>query len=410
MKTNKLITALFACTFIVSANAAPKAQWVNEVSNNKASSLFSGEILTPQVNNNHQTVSFSYKLDANENLDFATKPFVEHSKQYWLDSTGTQLASGIELPVTGGTTIIRISPLSNDKSVQLTAAAITILNNGEEKNIDVFADSEELKATGAMFSDNSIALKVQTQAGKLNLKVATATGDMPFVVHVFEPQSPYVLSLNAKESTFNANQDIQITTTLQQGETKIAANLQGYINRPDGTVLGELKFSQQADGSFQASLPAVGTQGLAQGLWQVHVFAKGHDQNTEIMRDAQTSFAVNLNSAEFTNKLTLANNKLKIGVNVGVAGRYEVRGVIMGSNKTGQLQPIAMTMAASWLAEGQQDISLPITAKLMAQSNLNAPYFIKNITLTNQTYLAPVQKINSGIKLVNFQFNENIDK
>ncbi|HFC30833.1 MAG TPA: DUF4785 family protein, partial [Oceanospirillales bacterium] len=149
--------------------------------------------------------------------------------------------------------------------------------------------------------------------------------------------------------------------------------------------------------------------GLAQGLWEVHVFAKSNDKNTEIMRDAQTSFAVNLNTAAFTNDLNLQENKLTLGVNVGVEGRYEVRGVLMGTNKAGQLQPIGMTMVAAWLNTGTQSINLPLDKSLIDESNLSAPFVIKNVQLTNQTYLAPVQTIKAGINLIDFNFKEEIN-
>jgi len=401
MKTNKILTTLLACSIVGSVVAAPKAQWATAQSNNKV--LISTQITSPQVNVNKEAVSFSYKLDASEKLEFNAKPFVENSKQYWLDSTGNKLLQGISLPVTGGDIIIRISPLSNDKSIQLTADMIQIKNNGLKKDINVFADSKQLNASGAAFSDKSIALKINAQAGKLNLKVDNFAGDTPFVVHVFEPKSQYVLSLSSTKATYDADQTISIKSDFNSANGKIDAQLQGYINRPDGSVLGELTFTKAA-GGYTANIDALGSQGLAQGLWEVHVFAKGQENGKEIMRDAQTSFAVNLNTAAFNGDLNMMKNTIQIGIEVGLAGRYEVRGVLMGADaKTGELKPIAMTMSADWLKAGTQSISLKIDNKLIAESNLIAPFELKNIQLSNQTYFAPVQTVQSGIKLLDIK-------
>ena len=120
------------------------------------------------------------------------------------------------------------------------------------------------------------------------------------------------------------------------------------------------------------------------------------------MRDAQTSFAVNLNTAEFSNNLKMTANSIEVGINVGLEGRYEVRGVLMGTNKAGKTQPLAMTMTANWLTTGQQSITLKLNPRLITESGLSAPFSIKNVQLTNQTYLAPVQTIKSGIDIIDF--------
>ena len=402
-KANKIISVILACSVIGSAAAAPKAQWATTITNNKTS-LLSKSIDSPQVNSNREAVSFSYKLDSQEKLNFNSQPFVENSRQYWLDSSGNKLLKGVQLPVTGGDTIIRISPLTNEKSLQLKAGDIRIKNNGMDKNILVFADGQQLKATGAAFSDQSIALKVQAQAGSLNLTVDSNMGDTPFVIHVFEPNSDYVLSLSSTKATYNANQTISITTDLLSENKNINASLQGYINRPDGSVLGELKFTQNKNGSYSANVNAADSQGLSQGLWEAHVFAKSQDKGIEIMRDAQTSFAVNLNTAAFDNNLNMIKGNVQVGINVGLAGRYEVRGVLMGTDpQSKELKPIAMTMAANWLKTGTQSITLPIDKSLITESHLIAPFTIKNVQLNNQTYFAPVQTIKAGINIIDFK-------
>ncbi len=290
MKINKLLTIIIACAIGGSVYAAPKVQWATALNKSKTKLLITTKINSPIANNNYEEVSFSYKLAADEKLGLDPQPFIENSRQFWLDTTGKELAKGIKLPVTGGDTVIRISPLTNDKSVQITAGIIEIQNNGIDAGIEVFADNQQLNSTGATFSDNSIALKVSTQAGSLNLKVNTATGNMPFVIHVLEKDSPYVLSLNANQVTYDVNQVIRIEANMLVVDESISTSLQGYIRRPDGSVLGDLSFTQGVDGSYTANIDAIDAQGLAQGLWEVHVFSKGSDRGTEFMRDAQTSF------------------------------------------------------------------------------------------------------------------------
>jgi hypothetical protein len=400
MKNIKLSTIALACSlFAGSASAELKAQWDENIQFTKAT-IINKKIESPQVNLSKDPINFSYKLGSSELLDFSQKPYIESSKQYWLDTNGTKLAQGVDLPVTGGEAIIRISPLTNDKLVQLTAAQIEVFNNGVASSINVFADSQQLKATGAPFSDNSIALKINPTAGRVQLKVANTTEKTPFVIHVLEPNSSYELSLSSAKSTYAANQSIHINTQFDFEKTAIDTTLQGYVNRPDGSIAGELKFIKNNDGSYTANLNNDSTQGLSQGLWEAHVFAKSTNNGIEIMRDAQTSFAVNLNTARIDGQLKMHSNKLELGVEVGVKGRYELRGVVFGTDSKGELKPLSMTMSAQWLEQGTQSLSLDIDQKILSESGLKAPFAIRNIQLSNQTYMAPVQQLPSGINLI----------
>ena len=124
-----LIITLVLCTFTVAVSAAATAQWAVEFDAKKSNELLVN-VETKKANTNKQAVSYSYKLEADEKLNFDLAPYVEKSKQYWIDSTGNKLLNGINLPVTGGQTVIRISPLTNDKSIQLDASMVNVLNNG----------------------------------------------------------------------------------------------------------------------------------------------------------------------------------------------------------------------------------------------------------------------------------------
>ncbi len=227
--------------------------------------------------------------------------------------------------------------------------------------------------------------------------------------HSFSVQNPgdglLTITKNAPEQAIRAgflffNREFIPLSQFLSGNDMISAELQGYISRPDGSVLGNLEFSQDSSGNYKADIKAIGSQGLVEGLWEVHVFAKSHNKGIEILRDAQTSFGVNLNTAKFDGQLQMSDANIKVGVQVGLEGRYEVRGVLMGTDaNTSEQRPIAMSMAADWLKAGSQTITLPIDEKLMQESGLIAPFSIKNVQLTNQTYLAPVQLIKTGIKL-----------
>ncbi len=352
----------------------------------------------PLVNTNRETVAFSYAIDRDQPLAVNTPVHTEKSRQYWLDTTGEKLAAGLELPVTGGQTIVRISPLKTDKSI--TAAGIQLMAKGRHRDLDVFADATSLKDTGVPFSPNSVAFKTRLPAGKAVLKVTGLRNDTPVVVHVFEPESSHVLALQTVKATFGAGEPVQVLASLTNGVQSEQAEIQGYVSLPDGRVAGSLRFVRRPDGTYRADLPIHTLTGLGNGLWEVHVFAA----NDKTMRDAQTAFAVTLPTAAFDGRLELDSGAaggavVKVGIQVAQEGRFEVRGVLYGRNSSGQAVPFAVSMAASWLSPGQRSVALPVDGRLIAQAGLQSPFEIRQVTLTDQSRFAPVQMVAEGITL-----------
>ncbi len=381
------------------ASAAEAVKWNAPLPDQPALLEKSTQVDAPIINRNHEAVSFSYAIDSSQPLDFSAPVHVEKSRQYWLDTTGEKLAAGLKLPVTGGQTVVRISPLNDDKQVAINAAQVSVLAAGRSLPLDVFADAQSLKKTGVPFSENSVAFKAQLPAGQALLKVSGLGDKVPVVVHVFEPESTQVLELATAKATVNANEPLRVTARLNNLDSPQTAQWQGYVSLPDGRVAGELKFTRQADGSYQASLPLGTLTGLANGLWQVHVFAS----NDKVMRDAQTAFAVNLPVAAFNGQLALKRNQagaaVQVGVKVARAGRYEVRGVLFGRDASNKAVPFGVTMTAAWLTPGDQQLALPLKASLLAKSGLKAPFEIRQVQLMDQSRLAPVQTIGAGLTI-----------
>ncbi len=397
-------TVALALGFAISAIAAaagPQAKWNVPVTMDDSLLQKSTQVDAPLINTSRDPVVFSYAIDADQALDFSPAVYTEKSRQYWLDSTGDKLAAGLKLPVTGGETVIRISPLSTGKAVSLNAGQVQLQAAGEVIPLDVFADAQSVQKTGVPFPQNTVAFKANVPAGKAVLKVTGLDEKVPVVVHVFEPQSSQVLELGTSKATFNANEPIQVVAALRDGQSTQNAQWQGYVSLPDGRVAGELKFTRQPDGRFQASLPVSELTGLANGLWTAHVFAA----NDKVMRDAQTAFAVNLPVAGFNGQLDVTRDKsgtarVNIGVTVAQEGRFEVRGVLFGRDANNKVVPFAVAQSAAWLPKGAQTLSLPIDAGLLAKSGLKAPFEIRQVQLRDQSRLAPVQSVAAGITVL----------
>ena len=73
-----------------------------------------------------------------------------------------------------------------------------------------------------------------------------------------------------------------------------------------------------------------------------------------------------------------------LGVQVGTPGRYEVRAVLMGTNREGQLEAVAVGHSANWLEAGNGNLSLSFDAALLKERGLTAPYEINDLRLIHQ--------------------------
>ncbi|WP_395377698.1 DUF4785 domain-containing protein [Marinicella sp. W31] len=353
------------------------------------------------VNRNTEAVQFNYPLDPQQKISDKVSAHTEQSRQYWLDTTAAQLQTGLDLPISGTTAYVRISPLNSGEKNQLNPSQIKLDASSGEVQIESFVDAEQLNQAGASFTDSTIAFKVHTDAaGAVRLSIPDITNTSEaYVITVLEPESPHILKLSMDQHSYAAGSVAKIYANMKSGQQNQAANLQGYMRSADGSVIAQLRFKAIKNGGYEAEVSLPQGQSLATGLWEIHAIAESRHHGIRILRDAQSSFAVNLNTARFNGSLNAANNALSIGVEVADAGRYEIRGVLMGTDRQGQLRPLAMLMSARWLNPGHSNIAFDLEPLANKNAAFSAPFVIRQLQLTNQSRLAPVQMVNSGITL-----------
>lgn len=405
MKLIKNITILSLLSLSTLGLAQFTPQWTESPQEIDLVDSQSVKSISNPVNSEQQPVNFHYSLLGSEPLIDNNQGYLAESRQYWLNTNAQQLKQGLQLPVTSDLAVIRINPLNPTKSSQaLNQQDIVINQFNQNLTVDVFANSEQLKATGMPVSDHTVALKVQTQPGMLTLSMPTATKtltkDDTFVIHVFEPNSDYVLQLKTSQQQFATNQMVKINSQLlsQQGVNDMTIN--GYITQPNGEKIMDLTFQQTKSGAYLASTNQLKGQSLALGLWEVHTIASSEINGLKVMRDVSSAFAVSLPTARINTQMAVHNHTLKLGLDVAVAGRYEVSGVLSGINAQGEKQAIAMLMSAAQLNKGQADLTLDLPQDLIRQSGFTGPFVVDHINLKNQSLMVPVQQLSAGIQLM----------
>ncbi len=360
--------------------------------------------VTP-VNNEQQAVKFHYSLLGTENPVSQNNGYLAESKQYWLNTTANKLSQGIALPVTSDLAVIRINPLNPTKSsASLSRQDIVVTQFDQPLNVSVFANTEQLKATGMPVADHTVAMNVNTQPGLMTLRLPNANKTLSkgetFVVHVFEPNSDYVLQLKTSQQQYAAGQSLKISSQLLSQQHNHNMTISGYITQPNGEKVADLDFQATQSGDYQAVLESLNGQSLAHGLWEVHTVASTEVNGLKLMRDVSSAFAISLPLARVNQQLNVQNDTLKMGLDVAVAGRYEISAVLSGMDSQGVKKPIAMLMSAAQLNKGQANLSLDLPQDLIRQSGFKGPFVVDHINLKNQSLMVPVQQLNAGIQLM----------
>ncbi len=394
-KMNKkiLLASLLAASQMSFAQS--EIQWIDAPELKTLSQLPQEKSLTA---NKWQQDAVRYNMDLTGQDIKASKNsgFVAESKSFYMDVSGKQLNAGFNIPVYSNTAVIRLSSLN--RTTVLDGSQIALTQDKSNISTKVMATGSDLKEIGMEVPENTIAMKVTHQPGNLQLKLNNNDKalDDKFIVHVFEPDSPYRLAVATSKQTYQAGETLTVKANLLNDKASLPMQMQGYITKPNGEKFADLNFKADKFGQIKAELPQLPFASQEDGLWEVHTVAQGNVAGNEILRDVSTSFAVTVPTAQFNGQLNMSDTEITLGVENLLAARYEINGLLMGHDKAGQQKPIAMLMSADWLKQGTHNISFELPQELIKTSGLVAPFVVKNVSLKNQTLMSPVQEVTAG--------------
>lgn len=338
-------------------------------------------------------VDFAWALDPDAALQ-SQAPFVAQSREFWTRVDAGTLQKGYTFHTTAPGAFVRLSPAEGvRKSAALRVDDLALRLDGrvlDASAIRVSANAEQLKSTGAQFGDGTLVFRLDETigTGRMELTAKSARGD--YLVHVFEPDSPYTLSLGADRDRALAGDTVRLSAHFDGAKGRLTADsIGGLVTSPDERSL-DVTFTRAKEGSYTAdvALPQDAAGGLA--LWEVHAFAAAKHGNASVLRDAKTSFAVSAPTARLLG--TASSEAKRDGISIAVAvdtasaGRYEVRGVLYGSAKDGAMRPLAVAHAARWLEPGASDVTLKFGADVLHPA-LGAPYELRDLQLGDQARL-----------------------
>ncbi len=342
-----------------------------------------------------QAVSFAWALDRNSELA-APQPYVAESREFFETVSAASLRAGYRIDTTAPGAVIRISPDQTGNVTGLLPADLEVMHNGTlvptSAAIDQVATAEQLRQAGLDSGNGALGFRVKPELGAGDVVIRSAKAKGRYLVHVFEPNSSLTLTLGSERNTHLAGESLSVVARLSDGDVGIdGARYGGIVTAPDGRTF-PLTFSAAAgDVAGRIALPTEASS--LPGLWEVHTFARGERAGGRLLRDAKIAVAVSAPTARLSGDYTVdASNGLKIamGVETASAGRYELRGVLYGTDTSGRLAPMAAASSANVLTSGTGELALHFGAELLGRG-FSAPYALRDLTLSDQSRMGRLE-------------------
>jgi hypothetical protein len=343
----------------------------------------------------HAPVQVSHALDRANALDATPKPFVAQSREFWTDVGESELRAGVKLTTSAPGALIRLSP-EGGAAASLDPAGVLIRSNGRSLTANAasaaVADAKALRSAGMDVPDGSLAFRLAATTGSGEIEIVAPHAQGRYLVHVFEPDSALVLSLNADRDTTLVGGTIRFHAALAGGALALAS---GLVTAPDG-YSANLHFTRNGDGSFSAAFTPDAAHSDGPQLWEAHAFTATHAGKLSVLRDAKTAFAVSAPTARFGGDVQIANDAAGLHVALGItaasASRYQASGALYGTGADGALHPAALAQSATWLNAGSGKIDLGFDAQALSASGLHAPFELRDLRLVDQANMSLIER------------------
>lgn len=346
-------------------------------------------------------VSFAWRLADGATLDAAT-PFVAESREFYTELDADQLAKGYGFEATAPGAMIRVSPLGTGKRA-LSPADVVLRHNGRVLDDSAklqAVDAAALKAAGMPVAEGTVAFRIDPTLGAGRFELAVP-GASKALLHVYEPDSDVVASMRAARDTFHVGDRFDATLRVTAGDRDVAAQrVRGVLTAPDGRAFDvDVALDPAGRANLDAALPSKASS--VPGLWELHGFASAIVDGVEVLRDVKTSFAVAAPTAKLAGDARTMRRAgaltVAVPVEVGVAGRYEVRGHVY-ADRNGVVEPIAVAHAAAWLEPGAGTITLRVPADVLGADAANA-LELRDVSLNDQGRLAKLETRAAALRI-----------
>jgi hypothetical protein len=335
-----------------------------------------------------QPVSFAWALDPMAELS-RPAPHLAESREYWIQADAAELQRGLSIDTTAPGAVIRLSPVDGRATVDPSLLRVSKAgrNIAQPQSFQRTANAAQLRAAGMDVPDGSAIVQLAKEHGQGRFQLQLPKARNRYLVHVYEPDSPYVLKAQAARGQLLAGDTLEVAAVMQRGERALpGGELQGQLVSPSGRSY-PLTF-----GGGKARLTVPLEAGSEPGLWEVQLFAGQVQGGASVQRDARTAIEIARPTARLAGGVGFDAAALRFALPVQVAaeGRYEVRGTLYATGRDGVSRPVSQAQAANWLRPGQRSLALAFD-RGHVPTGYGAPFELRFLELKDQTRMGTLE-------------------
>ena len=356
--------------------------------------MASAQVLNTQSSNDYLTYSFPVAKTLTASRDQAYNAM---SNEYLMRVTGAQLNRGITVNTTQSEVAVLISRGSGDTAALDTGLLQLRHPNNSAQSLVASRVSVEQLSQVSLFS-NTVALKTASAAPAGALKLSTAqtlSNNDKYLVQIKEKNSPYALSVSIPSQTYTEGEKvIARAAMLSNGQAYKAGKTVASMVAPNGDVSQVNVRVNGTDIQFTAA-DQRNIQSPITGMYELHVESAGEQNGLTVQRHAKVSFGLSRDTAALRGAAIKNNKGLSADVNFVAkeASRFEVRGVLYGTNRKGRLVPVMETHAAQNTNAGAETIKLAFDAAILKKAGVKAPYELRDVRLFDQKQLGMIDTL-----------------
>lgn len=338
-------------------------------------------------------------LSSERGVEASASAYMAKSRGYRFQVSGTELEQGVVLPLSAPQPVIRLT----SSVAEIDPSVIRVREAGEsgwrsKAAIETAVDATQLKSLLAFETGRTsmIRLSKAIAPGLVELS-APASGDRGVMIQVNEPQSDAVLQLQTTRATYHPNDTLTFSTGWSRPDIT-SEHVDAVLISPSGERF-EVPMSENV------AAPWTGTVALEQPiatpgqLWHVVVDVEGVDGTGEsILRTAKTAFSYVERTARLTGDLSRTETdeehfQLAFAVDVAIAGRYALSGVLYGTDTSGAVRPMLMGQSAMVLEPGSGSLALTFDRTLMPEDvDVSVPLELRDLRLVDQSRMGVLHR------------------
>jgi len=338
-------------------------------------------------------------------INTAPQNFTGQSREYYAEVSADELAAGVTIHTTSPRALVRMQPLGlaeasaksaiHPQSLVLTSPAGRAFSAGS--GMEMLASADKLAKAEVPFAQGTSAFRIHPDlgAGAFKLQAAGASGSGRYLINVVEPDSRFALTMQTDAPNYLHGQQLTVTPELvEQGvaQRHRLGKLDGVVRSPAGRTF-PVTFRMEKDGRMRARLPLDANETPSPGLWEVHANSESIVRGQLVKRSLRVAFGVSMPVARLNNNIAIANEPgsvgVRLGVDVGAAGRYEARALLYGT-VGGMMKPLAVAHSAQWLEPGTHSLVVRYGADLLAGAS--GPFELRDLTLIDQGRMGVLQR------------------